>query len=166
MAEPLETRGARIDWAIRRSEHRTIGKIAKLINVKRQAVYAWIKNTNDPGANSLWGIARNCGVSFEWLQSGRGSPFQTYATGVPATEFPQWAEFLKTPGGRRANDEEKALLSSVVFPEGTTPTARLFESWLWDLREESVTGTRPESEATVTYLHASRVVEPDPPNDD
>lgn len=73
--------------------------LAELLQVRRSAVSNW-ESVNDiqPSLQNLIGIAKACGISFEWLGTGRGamSPDADQWADIPAAD----AELVEVPQER------------------------------------------------------------------
>jgi len=68
----------KIQERIRRARRRaglSQARLAELVNVRRSAVSNWESTSNEvvPSMQSLLAVAKACGVSLEWLGTGRGS---------------------------------------------------------------------------------------------
>lgn len=68
----------KIQERIRRARRRaglSQTQLAELVNVRRSAVSNWESTSNEvvPSMQSLLAVAKACGVSLEWLGTGRGS---------------------------------------------------------------------------------------------
>jgi len=103
-----ETVGQRIIAAM---QHAGLKKawLAERVGVSWTTVNAWA-NGSAITAENLRRVADVCGVSMEWLQTGRHI---THA--IAANDALR--EFLETPDGRQATVEERAELASFV-PQG------------------------------------------------
>jgi len=67
----------KIQERIRRARRRaglSQARLAELVNVRRSAVSNWESTSNEvvPSMQSLLAVAKACGVSLEWLGTGRG----------------------------------------------------------------------------------------------
>lgn len=70
--QPFAALGARLKLA-RETRKMSIGELADLIGVKRQAVSHWENGKAEPGAAKLYKAAKHLGVTVEWLITGEGS---------------------------------------------------------------------------------------------
>lgn len=113
----------------RRREERRLTQegLAQVIGRSHQTVYRLERGTQNMTPELLDRLCQSDALDCDpiWLAFGESVGDQTH---------PSFEAFLKTKQGMTTTATERAVLSSVRWPEGVTPTVGLYRLWLAGLR--------------------------------